>query len=419
MQKSRLLKKNINLCFLIFKDQMTYLSKRIKRISVSQTLEMSKRSQELREKGVDIIDMSVGQPDFPTPAHIKDAAKEAIEKNYTFYTPVPGYSELRKAIVEKLKRENGLEYSKNQIVVTNGAKQALANTILTLTNKGDEILVPTPYWVSYAELINLAEGKNKFIQADISTNYKVTAEQIEKAITKRTRILIYSSPSNPAGSVYSKEELEAIANVIRKHDDLYVISDEIYEHINFVGKHESIAQFDDIKDRVIVINGMSKGYAMTGWRLGYMAAPEWIAESCIKLQGQYTSGASSISQMAAIAALQGDNIYTMGMNQAFKERRDLILSLLNEIPGFKTYVPEGAFYIFPQVKDYFGKINNYINIKNASDLSMYLLNEAHVATVPGTAFGNPDCIRFSFAIGKNKISIAMERIKKALEELTS
>jgi len=398
---------------------MTYLSKRIKRISVSQTLEMSKRSQELREKGVDIIDMSVGQPDFPTPAHIKDAAKEAIEKNYTFYTPVPGYSELRKAIVEKLKRENGLEYSKNQIVVTNGAKQALANTILTLTNKGDEILVPTPYWVSYAELINLAEGKNKFIQADISTNYKVTAEQIEKAITKRTRILIYSSPSNPAGSVYSKEELEAIANVIRKHDDLYVISDEIYEHINFVGKHESIAQFDDIKDRVIVINGMSKGYAMTGWRLGYMAAPEWIAESCIKLQGQYTSGASSISQMAAIAALQGDNIYTMGMNQAFKERRDLILSLLNEIPGFKTYVPEGAFYIFPQVKDYFGKINNYINIKNASDLSMYLLNEAHVATVPGTAFGNPDCIRFSFAIGKNKISIAMERIKKALEELTS
>jgi len=398
---------------------MTYTSKRIKRISVSQTLEMSKRSQELREKGVDIIDMSVGQPDFPTPAHIKQAAKEAIDENYTFYTPVPGYSELRKAIVEKFKKENNLEFTKNQIVVTNGAKQALANTILTLINKGHEILVPTPYWVSYAELINLAEGKNKFIKTDISTNYKVTAEQIEKAITKNTRILVYSSPSNPAGSVYSRDELEAIAQVIKKHEEIYVISDEIYEHINFIGKHESIAQFEEIKDRVIVINGMSKGYAMTGWRLGYMAAPEWIAESCTKLQGQYTSGASSISQMAAIAALKGDNIYTLGMNQAFRERRDMIVSLMKEIPGFKTYVPEGAFYIFPQVKEYFGKINNYINIKNASDLSMYLLNEAHVATVPGTAFGNPDCIRFSFALDKNKISAAMERIKDALVHLTS
>lgn len=396
---------------------MTYTSKRIKRISVSQTLEMSKRSQELREKGVDIIDMSVGQPDFPTPAHIKEAAKEAINENYTFYTPVPGYSDLRKAIVQKFKRENNLEFNKNQIVVTNGAKQALANTILTLINKGDEILVPTPYWVSYAELINLAEGKNKFIKTDIANNYKVTAEQIEKSITKKTRILVYSSPSNPAGSVYSKEELSEIADVIRQHEEIHVISDEIYEHINFVGRHESIAQFEDIKDRVIVINGMSKGYAMTGWRLGYMAAPEWIAESCIKLQGQYTSGASSISQMAAMAALSGDNIYTMGMNQAFKERRDLIVSLMQEIPGFKTYVPEGAFYIFPEVKDYFGKINNYINIKNASDLSMYLLNEAHVATVPGNAFGNPNCIRFSFAIGRSKISLAMERIKDALERL--
>jgi aspartate aminotransferase len=396
---------------------MTYTSKRIKRISVSQTLEMSKRSQELREKGVDIIDMSVGQPDFPTPAHIKEAAKEAINENYTFYTPVPGYSDLRKAIVQKFKRENNLEFNKNQIVVTNGAKQALANTILTLINKGDEILVPTPYWVSYAELINLAEGKNKFIKTDIANNYKVTAEQIEKAITKKTRILVYSSPSNPAGSVYSKEELSEIADVIRQHEEIHVISDEIYEHINFVGKHQSIAQFEDIKDRVIVINGMSKGYAMTGWRLGYMAAPEWIAESCIKLQGQYTSGASSISQMAALAALSGDNIYTMGMNQAFKERRDLIVSLMQNIPGFKTYLPEGAFYIFPEVKDYFGKINNYINIKNASDLSMYLLNEAHVATVPGNAFGNPNCIRFSFAIGRSKISLAMERIKEALERL--
>lgn len=398
---------------------MIYTSKRIKRISVSQTLEMAKRSSELREKGIDIIDMSVGQPDFPTPAHIKQAAKEAIDKNYTFYTPVPGYSDLRQTIVDKLKRENNLDYTKDQIVVSNGAKQALANTILTLINKGDEILVPTPYWVSYAELVNLAEGKKKLIKTDISTNYKATAEQIDKAITNKTKILVYSSPSNPAGSVYSKEELSAIADVIKKHEDIYIISDEIYEHINFVGKHESIAQFEDIKDRVILINGVSKGYAMTGWRLGYMAAPKWIADSCIKLQGQYTSGASSISQKAALAALSGDNIYTMGMNQAFKERRDLIVSLMQDIPGFKTYIPEGAFYIFPEVKEYFGKINNYINIKNSSDLSMYLLNEAHVATVPGTAFGNPNSIRFSFAIGKDKITLAMERIKKALNTLSN
>ena len=397
---------------------MSYISHRIKRISVSQTLEMSKRSSELREKGIDIIDMSVGQPDFPTPPHIKQAAKEAIDKNFTFYTPVPGYSDLREAIVKKLKTDNNLDYTKDQIVVTNGAKQALANTLLTLVDKGDEILVPTPYWVSYAELVNLAEGKSKFIKTDISTNYKVTAEQIEKAITERTRLLVYSSPSNPAGSIYSRDELSAIAEVIKKHPNIYVISDEIYEHINFVGKHESIAQFEDIKDRVILINGMSKGYAMTGWRIGYMAAPKWLAESCIKLQGQYTSGASSISQKAALAGLNGDNIYTMGMNQAFKERRNLIVSLMQDIAGFKTYVPEGAFYIFPEVKEYFGRINNYINIKNASDLSMFLLNEAHVATVPGTAFGNPDCIRFSFAIGKDKIISAMERIKVALSTLT-
>lgn len=396
---------------------MTYLSKRIKRISVSQTLAMAQRSKELREKGVDIIDMSVGQPDFPTPPHIKQAAKDAIDKNFTFYTPVAGYSELRDAIVSKLKRENNLDYKRENIVVSNGAKQALANTILTLISNEDEILVPSPYWVSYKELINLAEGTVKKIETDISTNYKVTAQQIEEAITPKSRILIYSSPSNPSGSVYSKEELQEIVNVLKKHENLFVISDEIYEHINYVGKHESIAQFDEIKDRVILINGMSKGYAMTGWRIGYMAAPKWIADSCIKLQGQYTSGSSSISQMAAIAALNGDNIYTMGMNQAYRERRDLIVKLLKEIPGFKTYNPEGAFYIFPDIQDYFGKVNNYINIKNASDLSMFLLNEAHVATVPGTAFGNPNCIRFSFALGKDKIIVAMERIKTALESL--
>ncbi len=396
---------------------MTYLSKRIKRISVSQTLAMAQRSKELREKGVDIIDMSVGQPDFPTPPHIKQAAKDAIDKNFTFYTHVAGYSDLRDAIVNKLKRDNNLTYERENIVVSNGAKQALANTILTLISAGDEILVPSPYWVSYKELINLAEGTIKKIETDLSTNYKVTAKQIEDAITPKSRILIYSSPSNPTGSVYSKKELQAIGNVIKKHENLFIISDEIYEHINYVGKHESIAQFDEIKDRVILINGMSKGYAMTGWRIGYMAAPKWIADSCIKLQGQYTSGASSISQMAAIAALKGDNIYTLGMNQAFRERRDLIVELLQEIPGFKIYKPEGAFYIFPDIQNYFGKVNNYINIKNASDLSMFLLNEAHVATVPGTAFGNPNCIRFSFALSKEKITTAIQRIKDALKSL--
>ncbi len=396
---------------------MAHLSQRIKRISVSQTLAMSQRSIELRDKGIDIIDMSVGQPDFPTPPHIKQAAKDAIDKNFTFYTPVAGYSDLRDAIVNKLKNENNLDYARENIVVSNGAKQALANTVLTLIDKGDEIIVPTPYWVSYKELINLAEGKVKKIETDISNHFKVTAKQIEEAITPNSRILIYSSPSNPSGSIYSKEELKDIADVIAKHEDLYVISDEIYEHINYIGKHESIAQFEEIKDRVIIINGMSKGYAMTGWRLGYMAAPKWVADSCIKLQGQYTSGASSISQKAAIAALTGDNIYTLGMNQAFRERRDLTVELMKEIPGFKTYIPEGAFYIFPDVKECFGKGNAYITIKNASDLSMYLLNEAHVAAVPGSAFGNPDCIRFSFALGKEKLITAMQRIKDAIENL--
>ena len=397
---------------------MAHLSQRIKRISVSQTLAMSQRSKELRDKGIDIIDMSVGQPDFPTPPHIKQAAKDAIDKNFTFYTPVAGYSDLRDAIVNKLKQENKLDYARENIVVSNGAKQALANTVLTLIDKDDEILVPTPFWVSYKELINLAEGKVTKLETNISNQYKVTAKQIEEAITPNSRILIYSSPSNPSGSIYSKQELSDIADVIAKHENLFVISDEIYEHINYIGKHESIAQFEKIKDRVILINGMSKGYAMTGWRLGYMAAPKWIADSCIKLQGQYTSGAGSISQKAALAALTGDNIYTLGMNQAFRERRDLTVELMKDIPGFKTYIPEGAFYIFPDVKECFGKGNAYITIKNASDLSMYLLNEAHVAAVPGTAFGNPDCIRFSFALGKEKLITAMQRIKDAMENLT-
>lgn len=392
-------------------------SGRLQRISVSQTLEMSNRSAELKAKGIDIIDLSIGQPDFQTPSHIKQAAINAIKENYTFYTPVAGYKSLRQAIVDKLKRENNLDYTIDQIVVSNGAKQSLANAVLTLVDEGDEILITAPYWVSYAEIDNLANGKNVIIKTTIENDYKALPEEIEAAITPRTKVLIYSSPSNPAGSVYSKEELHAIAKIVEKHKNLYVISDEIYEHINYIGEHESIAQFDFIKDRVILINGMSKGYAMTGWRIGYMAAPNWIAKSCMKLQGQYTSNASSISQMASIAALNGDMVYTLGMNATFKKRRDVILQHLSEIPDIKVNIPEGAFYVFPEVKEYFGKIDGYISIKNASDLSMYLLNEAHVATVPGSAFGMPECIRFSYAAHTSKIEEAMERIKEALIRL--
>ncbi len=396
---------------------MRLTSKRIRRISVSQTLAMSSRSNELKVKGIGIIDLSVGQPDFHTPPHIKEAAIKAINENYTFYSPVPGYHELRDVIVAKFKRENNLIFNKNQIVVSNGAKQALANVLLTLAGEGDEIIVPTPYWVSYAEIDNLAHAKNVFLKTTIDTNFKVSPAQIESAITPKTKVLLYSSPTNPSGSVYSKKELRVIAEVIEAHPDLYVVSDEIYEHINYIGEHESIAQFDFIKDRVVVINGVSKAYAMTGWRIGYSASPEWIAESCTKLQGQYTSGACSISQKAAIAALSESNIYTLGMNAAFKKRRDLIVRLLSEIPGFRVYVPEGAFYIFPDISSYFGKSDGYISIKNASDLSLFLLNEAHVATVPGSAFGNDECIRMSYAASYENIEIAIERMKTALARL--
>ena len=399
-------------------NKINAASKRLNRISVSQTLEMASRCKELQEKGVDIIDLSIGQPDFKTPSHIKEAAKKAIDDDYTFYTPVAGFKKLRKAIVAKLKKENDIDYDVNQIVVSNGAKQAIANVILSLVNEGDEIIVPVPYWVSYSEIINLANGKFVLLKTDVEDDYKVTAKQIEQAITKKTRAVVFSSPSNPAGSVYSKKELKAIAEVISKHEKVHVISDEIYEHINFKGKHETIAQFDNIRDRVILINGISKGYAMTGWRIGYMAGPKWVADSCTKLQGQYTSGASSISQMAAIEAIASDdNIYTLGMNAAFKRRRDLIIELISDIYGFKTNTPQGAFYVFPDVSDYFGKSDAYISIKNASDLAMFLLNEAHVATVPGSAFGAPNCIRFSYAIPRDKIKIAFQRIKAALERL--
>lgn len=392
-------------------------SHRIRRISVSQTMEMSSRSSELQAKGIDIIDLSIGQPDFHTPPHIKEAAIKAIQENYTFYTPVAGYHQLRDAVVDKFKRENNLIFNKNQIVVSNGAKQALANVILTLAGGGDEILVPTPFWVSYAEIDNLANAQNVFIKTTIETNFKVTPEQIESAITPKTKVLLYSSPSNPSGSVYSKKELRAIAEVVEAHPNLYIISDEIYEHINYVGEHESIAQFDFIKDRTIVINGVSKAYAMTGWRIGYSASPEWIADSCIKLQGQYTSGACSIAQKAAIAALNESNVYTLGMNAAFKKRRDIMIELLAQIPGFRTNIPEGAFYIFPDISAYFGKSDGYISIKDASDLSLFLLNEAHVATVPGGAFGNVECIRLSYATSNENIVNAVSRMKAALARL--
>ncbi len=394
------------------------VSDRLNRISVSQTLEMAKRSRELRDKGVDIIDLSIGQPDFKTPAHIKEAAKRAIDNDMTFYSPVPGFKELRVAVTQKLKKENGLDFNPSQIVISNGAKQAIANAILSIISAGDEILVPVPYWVSYGEIINLADGKNVFLKTDVEDNYKVSPQQIREAITDKTRLFIFSTPSNPAGSVYSKEELRRIAEVIAEHEKIIVISDEIYEHINFIGAHESIAQFDCLKDRVIVINGVSKGYAMTGWRVGYMAAPQWVADLCVKLQGQYTSGASSISQMAALEAISSeDNIYTLGMNAAFKRRRDLIIDLISDIHGIRTNIPQGAFYVFPDISEFFGRSDGYIMVKNASDLALYLLNEAHVAVVPGNAFGDPSCIRFSYAISREKISLAFERIKYALERL--
>jgi len=393
-------------------------SERVNRISVSQTLEMNKKTKELIAKGIDVINFCIGEPDFPTPLHIKDAAKKAIDDNFTFYTAVAGCPELLLAICGKLKRENNLDYKPDQIVVSNGAKQSIANVILTLINHGDEIIVPAPYWVSYVEIDNLAGGKNVFIESKIENDFKVTAEQIEKAITSKTRVLLYSSPSNPTGGVYSKEELKAIADVIAKYPNVYVISDEIYEHINYVGKHESIAQFDSIKDRVIVINGVSKGYAMTGWRIGYIAAPQWIAKACEKLQGQYTSSASSISQYAAIAALNGTQEPTNMMREAFKRRRDLIVNKLSEIKGLKCNIPQGAFYILPEISNFLGKSDGEMQIKTAYDLSMYLLTKAHISVMDGTAFGAPNCIRISFATSDENIVEGMNRMKTALEKLT-
>ncbi|MGE0087997.1 MAG: pyridoxal phosphate-dependent aminotransferase [Bacteroidales bacterium] len=397
---------------------MENVSNRVNSLAVSQTLEMSRKSRELQCKGIDIINLSVGEPDFNTPQHIKDAAIKAINDNYSHYSPVSGYAELLKAISAKLKRENNLDYATDQIVVSCGAKHSLANVILSLVNKGDEVIVPAPYWVSYIEMVKLAEGVNVVVPTNIDNDFKITPDQLKKAITPKTKALFLCSPSNPTGSLYSRDELKAIAEVIANvNHDIYIISDEIYEHINFAGKHESIAQFDFIRDKVIVVNGVSKGYAMTGWRIGYIAAPKWIAKACDKIQGQTTSGASSISQMASVAALNSDSSCITEMVAAFKRRRDLVISLVKDIKGLKYNYPEAAFYLFPKVDFFFGKSDGKTTIKNADELCLYLLENAHVALVSGSAFGSDDYIRFSYATSDEKLIEAMKRIKEALAKL--
>ncbi len=396
---------------------MSILANRLNRIVESNTLRMAKLSRELQAQGKDIINLSLGEPDFQTPQHIKDAAKLAIDQGYTFYTPVAGYLDLRQAICEKFKRENGLEFATDQIVVSTGAKHSIMNVMLALLNKDDEVIIPTPFWVSYSEMVKLSEGKPVFVKSNVEQDYKPTPAQIEAAITPKTKVFVFSSPCNPTGSVFSKDELYAIAKVFEKHPNIYIISDEIYEHINFKGKHESIAQFDFIKDRVITVNGMSKGFSMTGWRLGYIGAPKIIAQACEKLQGQFTSGANSIAQRAAITALNSDLKPTLEMTEAFHRRRDLVLKLMKEIPGFKVNVPEGAFYVFPDVSAYYGKANGSIAINNCEDLCMYLLHTANVALVGGDSFGAPECIRFSYATSDDKLVEALRRIKEALSLL--
>ena len=396
---------------------MARLSNRLNRLAASATLVMSQRSSEMKAQGIDVINLSVGEPDFNTPDHIKEAAHQAIRDNYSRYSPVPGYANLREAIAAKLKRENGLDYTPAEIVVSNGAKQGVCNAVLALVDEGEEVIIPAPYWVSYPQMVKLAGGRPVIIEAGFEQNFKITPEQLEAAITPATRMLILCSPSNPTGSVYSKEELRALAQVVLDHDDLYVLADEIYEHINYKGHHESIAQFDGMKERCIVVNGVSKAYAMTGWRIGYIAAPEWIAKGCNKLQGQYTSGPCSVSQQAAVAAYEADQACVEEMRKAFERRRDLIVQLAKEIPGLEVNVPEGAFYLFPKCSSFYGKQYGGKTINNSTDLALYLLEEAHVATVGGDAFGDPDCFRMSYATSDDNIREALSRIKNALAKL--
>lgn len=396
---------------------MAQLSYRLQRLAPSATLAMSQKSAEMKAQGIDVINMSVGEPDFNTPEHIKQAAKQAVDDNYSRYSPVPGYADLRKAISAKLKRENGLEYGINEILVSNGAKQSVCNTVMALVNDGEEVIIPAPYWVSYPQMVKLAGGEPVIVNAGFEQDFKMTPEQLEAAITPKTKMLILCSPSNPTGSVYSQEELAALAEVILKHEDVYVLADEIYEHINYIGAHASIAAVPGMRERSIIVNGISKAYAMTGWRIGYIAAPEWIVKGCNKLQGQYTSGPCSVSQKAAEAA------YTLGqgcveeMRQAFERRRDLIVSLAKDIPGLEVNVPQGAFYLFPKCSSFFGKSDGKHIIGNSTDFAMYLLEVGHVATVGGDAFGDPECFRMSYATSDDNIREAMRRIKEALARL--
>ena len=396
---------------------MAQLSDRLQRLAPSATLAMSQKSSEMKAQGIDVINMSVGEPDFNTPDHIKEAAKKAVDDNFSRYSPVPGYPDLRKAIVAKLKNENNLDYTLNEILVSNGAKQSVCNAIMALVNDGDEVIIPAPYWVSYPQMAKLAGGVPVIVEAGFSQNFKMTPEQLEAAITPKTRMIILCSPSNPTGSVYSKAELAALAEVIKKHDDLFVLADEIYEHINYVGHHESIAQFPGMKERSIIVNGVSKAYAMTGWRIGYIAAPEWIVKGCNKLQGQYTSGPCSVSQKAAEFAYTASQECVEEMRQAFERRRNLIVKLAKNIPGLEVNVPEGAFYLFPKCSSFFGKSDGTRVINSSTDLAMYLLEEAHVATVGGDAFGDSDCFRMSYATSDENIRTAMGRIKAALGKL--
>ena len=396
---------------------MAKLSNRLNRLAPSETLAMSQKSSEMKAQGIDVINLSVGEPDFYTPDGIKEAAKQAIDANWSYYSPVPGYLDLRKAVSEKLKRENNLDYSVSEILVSNGAKQSVCNAIMALVDDGDEVIIPSPYWVSYPEMVKLAGGEPVVVTATFEQDFKITAEQLEKAITSKTKMLILCSPSNPTGSVYNKEELSALAEVIKRHEDVIVVADEIYEHINYVGKHESIAQFPGMKERTIVVNGVSKAYAMTGWRIGYIAAPEWIVKGCNKLQGQYTSGPCSISQKAAVAAYTIDQGPVEEMRQAFERRRNLIVELTSKIEGLEVNVPEGAFYLFPKCNSFFGKKYGEKTINTSNELAMYLLEEGHVATVGGDAFGAPDCFRMSYATSDENIREAIKRISDALQKL--
>ena len=396
---------------------MNQLSERLNRLSPSATLAMSQKSGELKAQGIDIINLSVGEPDFNTPDHIKEAAKKAIDDNYSRYSPVTGYPALRQAIVDKLKRENGLDYTPAQIVCSNGAKQSVCSTVMALVNAGDEVIIPAPYWVSYPQMVLLAEGTPVIVEAGIEQDFKITPAQLEAAITPRTRLLILCSPSNPTGAVYSAAELEALAEVLRRHERVIVVSDEIYEHINYIGQHASIAACPGMKERTVVVNGVSKAYAMTGWRIGFTASPEWIAKACSKLQGQYTSGPCSVSQMAATAAFAGDQTCVEEMRKAFERRKDLIVRLAKEVPGFEVNEPHGAFYLFPKCSYYFGKADGDRVIKNSTDFAMFLLEVAHVATVGGDAFGSPDCFRMSYATSDENIVEALRRIREAVARL--